>query len=392
MIGAAYFEKLAIDYGWIGERARIIQGAVLGLALIAAGLQFARRGFAFYGQVMSGGGGAILYLSTYAAFTFYSLIGRAEAFTLMVAITALIAWLADRQRSQGLALFGVGGGFATPFLLPGTTDAQIALFTYDAILIGGTAVLAHRRDWPFVNLVSYLFTLLTIAAWADRFYTPGEYLRTEIYLTIFCAMFLYIASECRRAATDAGRVVWLMLCTAPFAYYLASLAILADHDTALLVWLVLVMLAGGIAATRTAAAAGLGVWVAVATPLLIWCATPVAQGLRRDGLDRARGRLCDRAPRRTRGHRVARRTACTALDRHHLGAPQPAGDLRRRLRAAVPRQHRSLRVSRRRFRRLERGDCGGDLAAAHRCRCPLPRRRPDARRCRDRPALRRDRR
>jgi uncharacterized membrane protein len=202
----------------------------------------------------------------------------------MVAITVLIAWLADRQRSQGLALFGVGGGFATPFLLPGATDAQTALFTYDAILIGGTAVLAHRRDWPFVNLVSYLFTLLTVAAWADRFYTPAQYLRTEVYLTIFCAMFLYIASECRRAASDAGRVVWLMLCTAPLAYYLASLAILADHDTALLVWLVLVMLAGGIAATRSGPAAGLGVWVAVAAPLVIWCATPGAQGLRRDGL------------------------------------------------------------------------------------------------------------
>jgi uncharacterized membrane protein len=285
VVGAAYFEKLAIDYGWIGEGARVIQGAVLGFALIAAGLQFSRRGFRTYGQVMAGGGGAILYLSIYAAFNFYALIGQPLAFTLMVANTGLIAWLADRQRSQGLALFAVCGGFATPFLLPGPTDAQIALFTYDAILIAGVAVLSHRRNWPFLHLFSYLFTLLTVAGWADRFYAPEKYLRTELYLTFYCAMFLYIALQCRRAATDAAKVVGILLCSAPVAYYLASLGILIDHDAALLVWLVALTLAGGIAATRSDARIGLLVWLAAAVPLLIWCAVSAgAAGMRREAM------------------------------------------------------------------------------------------------------------
>lgn len=283
VVGVAYFEKLAIEYGWIGETARVVQGAVVGLALMFGGTRFVKRGYAVYGQMMAGGGGAILYLSTYAAFNFYALIERPLAFVLMVANTVLIAWLADRQRSQGLALFAVGGGFATPFLLPATTDAQIALFTYDAILIAGTAVLSRRRDWPFLHLVSYIFTLLTVAAWADRFYTPAKYLRTELYLTLYCAMFLYIAWQCRRAATDAGRVVALMLWTAPAAYYFASLAILVDHDTALLVWLVLVTLAGGILSTRFGSTIGLGTWLAAAIPLLLWCTTPSATAMRREG-------------------------------------------------------------------------------------------------------------
>lgn len=284
VVGIAYFEKLAIEFGWIGETARVIQGAVVGAALMFAGTRFVKRGYAVYGQMMAGGGGAILYLSTYAAFNFYSLIARPLAFVLMVAITVIIAWLADRQRSQGLALFAVGGGFATPFLLPGTTDAQVALFTYDAILIAGTAVLSHRRDWPFLHLISYVFMLLTVAAWADRFYTPAKYLRTELYLTLYCAMFLYIAWQCRRAATDAGRVVALVLWTAPAAYYLASLAVLVDHDTALLVWLVLVTLTGGILSTRFGSATGLVTWLAAAVPLLMWCTTGTADGMRREGL------------------------------------------------------------------------------------------------------------
>ena len=265
-----------------------MQGAIVGLALVATGLQFSRAlatpGLR-PGDLAGGGGAAILYLSIYAAFNFYALIGQPLAFTLMVAITALIAWLADRQRSQGLALFGVGGGFATPFLLPGTTDAQIALFTYDAILIAGAAALSHRRNWPFLHLCSYVFTLLTVAGWADRFYAPEKYLRTELYLTFYCAMFIYIALQCRRAATDAAKVVAILLWSAPMAYYLASLAILIDHDAALLVWLVALTLTGGIAATRSGARIGLLVWMAAAVPLLVWCAVSAGRaGMRREGL------------------------------------------------------------------------------------------------------------
>jgi uncharacterized membrane protein len=284
VLGVAYFEKLAIDRGWVTPMARVIQGAVVGLALMFAGTRFVKRGYAGYGQIITGGGGAILYLSTYAAFNFYALITRPTAFVLMVAITVLIASLADRQRSQGLALIAVGGGFATPFLLPGTTDAQIALFTYDAILIAGTAALSHRRDWPFLNLVSYVFTLLTVAAWADRFYAADKYLRTEIYLTSYCAMFLYILREGGRKTSDAAKVVTLLLWTAPIAYYFASLAVLAPHDVALMVWLVGLMLAGGIAATRFGPAAGFVTWMAVAAPLVIWCATPIAGSMRQEGL------------------------------------------------------------------------------------------------------------
>ncbi len=270
VIGVAYFEKLAIDNRWIGETARVIQGAVLGLALTYAGVRFGRAGYRLYGQMITGGGGAILYVSTFAAFNFYHLIDRPLAFGLMVAITAMVAWLADREQSQGLALFAAGGGFGTPFLLPGTIDAQIALFGYDAILIGGTVLLSRRRDWPVLNIVSYLFTLLTVAAWVDRFYRPEKFLATELFITLFCAMFLYILYVCRKAAHGGSTATVAVLWTAPAAYYAASIALLVAHPTAMLVWLVALMLVGAIVSTRFAAGAGLAVWAAVTVPLLAW--------------------------------------------------------------------------------------------------------------------------
>jgi uncharacterized membrane protein len=270
VIGVAYFEKLAIDNNWIGETARVIQGAALGLALIYGGTRFARAGYATYGQMIEGGGVAILYVSTYAAFSLYHLIDRPAAFALMIGITALAAFLADRQDSQGLAVLAVGGGFATPFMLPGHTDAQLALFTYVAILIGGTVVLARRHEWPLLYLVTYLFTLVTVAAWADRFYTSSKYLVTELFLTAYCAAFLVILSRLRHSAGVQDRFAAMFLWTAPLAYYVASLSVLGTHPKAMLVWFIAMMLAGGMLSTRVGARGGLLVWVAVTVPLLAW--------------------------------------------------------------------------------------------------------------------------
>ena len=280
VIGVAYFEKLAIDYHWIGETARVIQGAVMGLALSYAGTRFRRADYRVYGQMITGCGAAILYVSTYAAFNFYHLIDRPAALGLMIAITAMVAWLADREKSQGLALLAVGGGFATPFLLPGQADAQIALFGYDTILIGCTVLLSRRHDWPALNIVSYLFTLATVAAWADRFYSHEKFLTTELFITLFCAMFLYILRQCRRSGQQDHGATAMVLWTAPAAYYLGSILILMDHHPlALLIWLIALMLAGGILTARIAVAAGLVIWAAVTLPLLVWIQMHVGRGV-----------------------------------------------------------------------------------------------------------------
>lgn len=273
VVGVAYFEKLAFDNNWIGPAARVIQGAIAGAALFYGGWRFMRTRYRLYGQMIAGGGAAVFYLSIYAAFTLYHLIGRPPAFVFMCVVTAVAAWSADRRRAQGLALMAVGGGFATPFLLSSAAAAQIALFTYEAILIAGTMYLAHRRTWPWLNALSYAFTVLTVLAWASRFYTSSKYLVTEIFLTIFCAMYLYILRESRRSQRTVARLLHAVLHTAPFAYYIASLAILANHPVALLVYLVAATTAGCMAAARMPTIAGivrLVLLVGVALPLLAW--------------------------------------------------------------------------------------------------------------------------
>src|SRR6185436_16991353 len=150
---------------WINEPVRVGLGVIAGMALVWAGHRFVRSGYRAYGQILTGGGLAVMYLAIYAAFSYYELIGQTPAFVLLVAVTVGAAWLADRQNALGLALMAVGGGFATPFLVGSGTDAQVTLFSYDALLVVGTLYLANRQGWPSLNALSYFFTVFTIAAW-----------------------------------------------------------------------------------------------------------------------------------------------------------------------------------------------------------------------------------
>lgn len=289
LIGVAYFEKLAFESAWLGETARVMQGAVAGLLLAYGGIRFARAGYPGYGHAIAGAGVAAVYVSIYASFNFYRLIDRGTAFGLMLAVAAASAALADRRQSQGLAMLSVGGGYLTPFLLPGTSDAQVALFGYDAILAAGASALAGRRTWPLLYATSYIGTAVTAAAWADRFYTPAKFLRTELFLTLFCALFVVMLRRCRWRGPAAEQLAWLFLATAPVAYYCASVAILIDHPTPWLVWIVALGAVGALLAVRRGAGWGLALSFALLAPFLVWCDTPPARGHLADGLSAAAG-------------------------------------------------------------------------------------------------------
>jgi uncharacterized membrane protein len=299
ILGISYFIKFAFDNGWVSEPLRVTIGLAAGGALVVGGLRFARQGLALFGHVLAGGGIVVLYLATYAALHVYDLVGPTTAFLTMAAITGLSAWLAHRERAQSLALLAVIGGFATPVLVGGDHDSQRVLFTYVAILVAGTTTLALRHAWPWLHLVSYLLTGLTVVIWSGLHYTPAAWLRTFLFLTLFAGMFGVVIALLRRQSAgeavtagsesppylDQGRpglvaqiVSWVLM-TAPLAYHAASIAILAPHPGPLLVYLVLFSVAG-LSISHHARAPWLRslVLVLAALPLIGWMS-----GLRRPG-------------------------------------------------------------------------------------------------------------
>jgi uncharacterized membrane protein len=238
LFGVSFFLKYAFDNEWIGETGRVLIGVVAGVGLIAGGWRLAHRGLPVFGHALAGTGLAVLYLSIYAALNYYFLIGPTTAFALMIAVTLLSAVLADRQHSQALAFIAVGGGFITPFLIGGSEDAQLVLFSYDALLVAGTLILARRRDWFLLNALSYVLTLLTVVAWAALHYSDRNWLRTFLFLTLFCVMFVQILRDTRRSPTTTARMVGWLLTTSPVLYHIAAVVLTARHPPAIHIYVI----------------------------------------------------------------------------------------------------------------------------------------------------------
>jgi uncharacterized membrane protein len=279
VLGLSYFVKFAFDNEWIAPPVRVGLGVAAGAVLIAAGLRFAARGLTHFGQVLTGGGIGTLFLAIFAAHHWYGLLDRAPAFVAMVAVTLAGALLADRQRSQPLAMLSVLVGFLVPFLVGGQPGSQVTLFTYDLILACGTLYLARRREWPALNLVSYLLTVFTMLAWAERSYDRREYWITQIFLTAFLALFLRVRYEGRHAQGPVASLASMALALAPVFYHLASLAVLRPHRGALFVYLIGFSVAGTIAAGQLRLPwVRLLVWLGTAAPCLDIAAGRVAPG------------------------------------------------------------------------------------------------------------------
>ncbi|MGB8510358.1 MAG: DUF2339 domain-containing protein, partial [Pyrinomonadaceae bacterium] len=138
------------------------------------------KGLRQYAYVLSGGGVLILYLSVYAAYDFYHLVGQPPAFVLMALVTTIAVLLSVRFDALPIAVLGLLGGFLTPVLLSTGQDNQVGLFTYIALLDAGVLALAYFKRWRSLNYVSFLATMLTFVAWLAI-----HYAREKLWLTIF---------------------------------------------------------------------------------------------------------------------------------------------------------------------------------------------------------------
>ena len=270
VLGVAFFLRYAFDRQWLSPAVRLALGGVAGGAMAVGGLRLSRT-YRAYGLLTSGAGAAVLYLSVYAGLNLYFLFGPTLAFTLLVVITAAVAWVADRTGSMALGFMAVCGGFATPFLVGGGTDQQLTLFSYVALLVAATMYLAHRRNWPWLNAASLAFTVITVLAWADAYYTPDKYLRTELFLTAYCGMFVAMLRRTWRRDEGTNAAVTAFLLLAPVGYHFWSVVTLAPHRAAFLVYLIFFTAVTLIVAVHYGSSLlRLMAWIAVALPLGLW--------------------------------------------------------------------------------------------------------------------------
>ncbi len=205
-IAAAFFLQYAFRSGWIGPTAQVAIGLAAALIMLGLGQHLlGKPTYRTYAQVLASGGIIVLFLSIYAAHSFYhpALIGVSVAFSVLVVAALAASALAVANRTEAVALLCVAGAFATPVLIrqaeTGPGDL-VRLYAYLAGLNLWSAILVRYRPWHSLTALSFAATWLLFFG-AGRLHGPG-YLQVEAFAAAFLVFACYGGLTALRARPE----------------------------------------------------------------------------------------------------------------------------------------------------------------------------------------------
>lgn len=206
LLGVALLFRYSIDMGWLTPAVRVGFGAAVGGVLTLLGLRMDER--RRFGSVLLGGGIATFYITGWAAFNLYALIGYAAAFAGMVAITVGAFVLALWRGQPALAIVGAFGGLGTPLLLGISYASPRGLALYTSAVLAWTVVPYLRRGWRAVLWTSMAFGWALLASYANAFSaalaaSPGARVWMQ-GAAVFAWVVLGVLPLARRAASTAA--------------------------------------------------------------------------------------------------------------------------------------------------------------------------------------------
>ncbi len=189
IIGVAIGAKYSIEHELISPLARIILGYLFGAGLLAVGMRLKAQ-YINYSAVLVSGAIAILYFITYIGYSFYGLMPQPVAFLLMLVFTAFTVVAALHFERQVIALIGLVGAYAVPFLVGDNSGNVVVFFGYIAIINVGMLVIAFRQYWKSLYYAAFLLTWLIYALWYFVNYSTNEHFGEGfLFLTVFFAIF-----------------------------------------------------------------------------------------------------------------------------------------------------------------------------------------------------------
>ncbi|MFT4762904.1 MAG: putative membrane protein [Paraglaciecola sp.] len=232
ILGVAIGAKYAIDNDMINPATRIIFGYLTGMGLMGFSLKLKAK-YESFSAVLLSGGIAILYFITFAAYDFYGLIPRALTFGLMTIFTGFTVVAAIHYSRQVIAIIGLVGAYAVPFLLSSGSGNVAFLLNYVTIVNIGILVVAFWRDWKPLYYLSFVFTWLIFGSWLiSRYETAHDFGLAMTFLTIFFLLFygtFMVYKMVKKEKFEIVHVVLLLLNSVLF-YGIGS-ALLSGHST-----------------------------------------------------------------------------------------------------------------------------------------------------------------
>jgi uncharacterized membrane protein len=230
LLAVGFFMRWAFATGLITEAARILIGIVAGVGLIVIGWLLPSR-YVSYGRILIGTGVGVLYVSIYAAYAFYALVGFPLALLWMSLVTVLGVGLALYLDAQELAILAAVGGFLTPVLLPFVSEMSALFFAYLTILNLGLLAISWARAWRRFAIGCFMATALLYTNWLTDHFAQNHYiwLLVLFYLSIFFLTYVAVTLlhyfRHRRSLDDADTLLALIN---PVFFFSAGYAVIGE--------------------------------------------------------------------------------------------------------------------------------------------------------------------
>jgi uncharacterized membrane protein len=192
VIGLSIGVKYAIDKDLISEGMRIglAYGAGLILCLLSARL---KSKYLLFSAILFSGGMASIYFTTYGAFVYYSMMPFSIAFIIMILLTVFVVYQALVYNHEEIALLGLVGAYAIPFLISKNSDKPELLFLYITVINIGIIYLGIKRPWKNVGRIAQAVTWVLFLAWAATRYNVKDQWVGYLYMVVFYLLFVFNA-------------------------------------------------------------------------------------------------------------------------------------------------------------------------------------------------------
>jgi uncharacterized membrane protein len=229
VLGVVFGAKYSIEHDLVSPLTRIILGHLVGLGLLGFGMKLKAK-YESFSAVLISGAMASLYFVTFAAHILYELIPQTAAFALMVVYTAFTVFASLKYDRKVIALIGLVGAYAVPFLLSDGSGKVVVLFSYMAIINIGILVIAFKKNWKVLYYSAFACTWIIVLGWVFAKYNETQLTLALTFTTIFFLTFYltFLAYKLLHNEPFKRRDVVMVLLNS-FTFYSVGYYVLADN-------------------------------------------------------------------------------------------------------------------------------------------------------------------
>lgn len=162
LIGIIWAFKAASDYGFINEPVKVVIGYLSALILLYIGHRQINKERIGLGQVLLSGSVILLLIVTFAMHALYGMIPVIPALFINILSIGLGIFLANRFRSEPLAVLTGIGGYLIPFLLESARPSIINFVLFETIFYISLLLFAIRKRFNILYHVAFALLHVTL--------------------------------------------------------------------------------------------------------------------------------------------------------------------------------------------------------------------------------------